>query len=62
MQYAIEKTVTETTQAVDWLVAQRFLLGDARPYAGRIFRLNPDRREAARRLVRRAAGRAPKER
>jgi hypothetical protein len=53
MQRKIEKTVIETEKGLNWLVARGFLLREVRRSAGSIFRLNPDRQDAAKRLVQR---------
>jgi len=57
MQRTIENTVTETNSALDWLVRRGFLLRQATVSSGRIFHLNPDKRDAAKRLVRAASRR-----
>jgi hypothetical protein len=53
MQRTIERTVTETIEALSWLVEQGYLLRDTTGSSRSIFRLNPKKRDAAGRLMKR---------
>jgi hypothetical protein len=47
----IHRTVDEISRAVDWLVARGFLLEEPTRAAPTMFRLNPDKRDAAEQYV-----------
>jgi hypothetical protein len=53
MQRTIEDTVKETIQALGWLVEHGYLLRDSSESSRSTFRLNPKKRDAAKRLIRR---------
>ena len=53
MQRTIEETVKETIQALGWLVEHEYLLRDASESSRSTFRLNPKKRDAAKRLMKR---------
>jgi hypothetical protein len=51
LEEAVHHTLTETEQAVRWLVEQGFLREVSTAAAGPIFMLNPGRREEAERFL-----------
>jgi hypothetical protein len=53
MQRTIEETVKETIQALGWLVEHGYLLRDTSGSSRSTFRLNPNKQEAAKRLIKR---------
>ena len=51
LEEAIHRKVMETKDAVEWLVKEGFLIETAHPSTGKLFRLNPERRNQAELLV-----------
>jgi hypothetical protein len=52
MNQQIDKTVQETSEAIEWLVLHGYLIEAAVSRSGQIYRLNPQKQSAAKRLLR----------
>ena len=57
MEQLIDRTVRETSEGVEWLVSQGYLIEAAQSRSGRIYRLNPKKQGEAKRLLNRKARR-----
>jgi hypothetical protein len=47
LEQAIQRTIVETEEALRWLVGEGFLIEVEQPRSRRLFRLNPEKHQAA---------------
>jgi hypothetical protein len=52
MQETVRTSVEKTTEALAWLIGEGFMREETRMGTGQLFRLNPERRNAAERYLR----------
>ena len=60
LEQAIHKNLTETQEALEWLVSRGYVVEEGRPSTPRMFRLNPDKLHEAESLMK-STPRAPSE-